>query len=141
MKKKLVVLAVTVLSLMLCACGSNSSDYAPGYDSYYDYFEDAGIPDPFIFIDELISQGYSNDVDELRRMVDEIGYYPSVLFGDYIADTDRVIHMTDGPCFEDIPSEKLIPIGPFASLKAVEREIADRDKYLDGYRICEKCCK
>lgn len=108
-----------------------------------DYFEEKIFfsCDIVVTINELISQGYSDDVDELRHMVDKIGYYPSVLFGTFIADKDLVIHMTDGPCFEGIDSENLVPIGPFASLKSIEKEISDGDKYLDGYRICEKCCK
>lgn len=101
--------------------------------------ESQGIPDMFLIIEELISQGHAEEVDFLRTIPDKIGYYPSAIFGNYIADENHVIHDTNGPCFEVIPSSKIITIGPFSSIDQVVEEINDGDQHLDGYSICEEC--
>ena len=109
------------------------------YDGYWEMLEYQGIPDVFQIIDELISQGYYEDVDRLRAMPDKIGYYPAALFGNYISDSNHVIHDTNGPCFETIPSSELIVIGPYYDVEDVKEEINDDDTILNEFVICEKC--
>jgi hypothetical protein len=110
------------------------------YDDYWQYFEDLGIPDVFLFIDELTSQGYADEVEQLRTMADLIGYYPSIIFGHYVADGNRVIHLTNKKCFESIPAGEIISIGPYADIFELQQEISDDDSVLKGYSLCPLCC-
>lgn len=62
-----------------------------------------------------------------------------VRVGNYIADDNHIIHDTNGPCFEGVPSDKLITIGPFSTIDEVAAEINDGDQFLEGYSICQEC--
>lgn len=73
-------------------------------------------------------------------MADKIGYYPSIIFGNYVADETKTIHDTHGECFDAISVENLVLLRPFPFIDAVKREINDGDSLLEGYILCPKCC-
>ena len=109
---------------------------------YYlsDLLEELGVPNALLFVDELLTQGYYSEVEELISMAEIIGYYPSIVFGNYVADRNNVIHNTNGECFNDIPIEELMVVGAFPSVDAINNEICDNDYFLDGYTVCPFCC-
>ena len=108
------------------------------YESYADFLNDVGIPNMFLLMDELWSQGYSEDGRLLIKMMDKIGYSPSSILGDFISDKSGIIHRSDGPCLESI-IEMISPIGPYTTTNELQYEITNRNGYLEGYSLCPKC--
>ncbi|MCF0178258.1 MAG: hypothetical protein HUJ90_06485 [Bacteroidales bacterium] len=109
------------------------------YDTYGEFLEKLGVPDIFLIIDELVDQGYYDDIEKLKTMADKIGYSQSAIFGNYIADGEHVVHLTDSPCFDNIDASELIAIGPFTKLQEIKNEILDDDRYLETYSLCDSC--
>lgn len=110
------------------------------YHDYGDFCEDVGIPNMYLILEELESQGYYDEIDNLRTMVEKIGYWPSAIFGNYVADGRHIIHKTNGPCFEEIDSSELMSLGPLVTLREVKDEVEDGDSYLEDFSICAICC-
>lgn len=151
------------LVLLLCGCSTASSSKtfseivadewgefgaAEFYDAVNNVWDDdfgsflqaADIPNSRILIEELISAGEYDDIKLLQKMCDDAGYYPSVLFGQYVADrSTKCIHSTDGKHFTGIAPKNLMVLSPMPSIDDVIAEIHDSDNYLDGYSICS-CC-
>ena len=109
------------------------------YYSIGEFLYEEGIPDMFLILEELRSQGYSDDIEKLLEIADNIGYGPSAIIGNYYADENHIIHKTVGSCFDNTLPAQIIPIGPFASDYEVEHEIEDEDSYLVGFFLCQKC--
>ena len=106
------------------------------YGSWYEFFENKSLPDSVAIIDELLCYGYYDDIEYLKKIAKKIDHEYSEIFGLYIADNNKVIHWTDGPCFEKTPVKDLIPIGPFSEYKYMEKFAKEY-----GYSICPVCFK
>lgn len=107
---------------------------------YSDFLEHAGIPNVFLFIDELTSQGCEKEIESLIDMADKIGYMPSIVFGNYVADETHVIHYSNSSCFERI-APKIFPIGPFSYIGEIKAKINDGNEYWQSHSLCPLCCK
>ncbi len=101
---------------------------------------DMDFPDMYLILEELKHQGYYEEIDNLRKMIEKKGYAPSAVFGNYVSDGRKIIHETNGPCFNKIDSYELITLGPLVSLSEVKNEIEDEDSYLKGFSLCALCC-
>lgn len=109
------------------------------YGSIWVFCDVIGFPEIYLVFDELIAQGYYEDIDYLRTLADKIGYAPSAMFGDYVADGGLVIHHTDKPCFENIDSSEMEVLGPFENVREIREKIEDGDEYLERYSLCTIC--
>lgn len=105
------------------------------YGSVGDYYFEVGAPNIGLFIDECIDQGHTEYVRYMLNFCETLGYYPSLLLGDYCADGNRCIHWVGGPCFENIAINDLIVLPPYGSFKRLVAQYEDA-----GYTVCEKCC-
>ncbi len=108
-------------------------------DYIKDFLYEFGIPNMELIMEEMKSQGYADDIEVFIELLDKIGYMPSSVFGNYIADEKHVIHTSNGPCFSSIPPRELIYVGLFTNIEAVQREIDDDDTNLAQFTLCPKC--
>ena len=80
--------------------------------SWSDFCEDECIPDVPMFIENLQAEDKYTAIDDLRRLLKNNDMDYSDIFGIYVADKNKVLHDTDGKCFESIPSRELITFYP-----------------------------
>lgn len=103
------------------------------YGSVYDYYFEAGAPNLMLFVDESVGQGHPEYIRYLSHFCDTIGYYPSLIFGDFCADGDFCIHKVSSPCFDSIDAKELRLM--YADIRHVFEHPEE-----SLYSFCEICC-
>lgn len=132
MKKITNAILAFVCALSLCSCGLNST-----YNDTHEY-EEPDIP-------QLLGEANGNPsaTKLIFDFAEEIGYYPSSVFGPYCFDMrSHTVHDTDAECVNDIPFESRMSCWVYDchNLRQVKEALVD-NKYLSRFewQFCPAC--
>lgn len=132
MKRVMIAILASVYALFLCSCGLNST-----YNDTNEYHEPQ--------TDLLLEEAYGNSVATklIFDFADEIGYYPSSVFGPYCFDMrSHTVHDTDSECLKQIPYEDRMSCWVYNcyNIQQVKKELS-ANPYLSRFEwnYCQKC--
>lgn len=138
MKKSLNFCVSIILFVVIIGFQSSAVNQAQAEDSEAEYCG----PDVALIMDEAYGNAVATKY--IFDFAEEIGYWPSAVFGPYCFDMrDYTIHDTDSDCVSKIPYESRMSCWTYScdNLSDVKHTIKD-NSYLSQFTwmLCPKCC-